>query len=104
MTTKALAGKVALVTGASSGMGRAISLGLANLGASIICCDLKAEANPAGFENDLHATTVDLIKTQGGQGVYFKVDISQLHEIEHAFTEGISVCARNIASILTIAH
>ncbi|KAK5047271.1 hypothetical protein LTR84_006793 [Exophiala bonariae] len=89
MAEKTLDGKVALVTGSSSGMGRDISIALAKQGASIICCDLKSEANPAGFENDLDTTTVDLINKRGGQAVFFKVDISQVAEIEHAFGEGI---------------
>lgn len=91
MAQKTLSGKVALVTGSSSGMGRAISLGLAELGASVIACDLNPAANPKGFEKDLHITTVDLINSKGGQAIFFKVDISQLSEIEHAFTEGIAV-------------
>ncbi len=33
-----LTGKVALVTGASRGLGQAISLGLAKGGATVICC------------------------------------------------------------------
>lgn len=92
MAQKTLDGKVALVTGSSSGMGRGISLGLAEQGVSVVCCDLKPEANPAGFEKDLDITTADLINKQGGQAVFFKVDISKMSEIEHAFKEGIMVC------------
>lgn len=92
MAQKALDGKVALVTGSSSGMGRGSALGLAKQGVSVICCDLKPEANPAGFEKDLDINTADLITKQGGQALFFKVDISQMSEIEHAFKEGIQVC------------
>ncbi|KAB5563450.1 hypothetical protein GE09DRAFT_997052 [Coniochaeta sp. 2T2.1] len=91
MAQRTLDDKVALVTGASSGMGRGIALGLAGQGASIICCDLKPEANPDGFEKDLHITTADLITRQGGQAIFFKVDISQTSELEHAFKKGIEV-------------
>ena len=36
-----LSGKVALVTGASRGLGQAIALGLAKAGATVICCASK---------------------------------------------------------------
>jgi NAD(P)-dependent dehydrogenase (short-subunit alcohol dehydrogenase family) len=91
MAQLSLAGKTALVTGSSSGMGRAISVGLAKLGANIICCDLKAEPNPKGFEKDLDLSTTDLVMKEGRQAIFVKVDISQLSEIEHAFSEGIAV-------------
>ncbi|OQU97046.1 hypothetical protein CLAIMM_03049 [Cladophialophora immunda] len=94
MAQKSLNGKVALVTGSSSGMGRGISLGLAEQGVSVICCDLKPEANPEGFEKDLQVTTVELIREQGGQAIFFKVDISLMSEIEHAFKEGIAEFGR----------
>ncbi|KAH0834430.1 3-oxoacyl-[acyl-carrier-protein] reductase FabG [Fonsecaea pedrosoi] len=94
MAQKTLQGKVALVTGASSGMGRGIALGLANQGVAIICCDLKPEANPEGFEKDLQTTTVDVIRAQGGQAVFFKVDISVMSDIEKAFSEGIAKFGR----------
>ena len=91
MSEQQLNGKVALVTGASSGMGRATSIGLAVCGAKVVCCDLQAEANPAGFETDLHITTADLIKQKGGNAIFQKVDISKLGELEAAFEKAISV-------------
>jgi NAD(P)-dependent dehydrogenase (short-subunit alcohol dehydrogenase family) len=36
-------GKTAIVTGAGSGVGRAMALGLANEGASVVIADLSAE-------------------------------------------------------------
>ncbi|KAK7894334.1 hypothetical protein LTR67_006095 [Exophiala xenobiotica] len=94
MADKTLNGKVALVTGASSGMGRGIALGLADRGVSVICFDLKPEANPTGFEKDLEISTSDMIKKQGGQAVFFQVDISQPSQIEHAFIEAIAKFGR----------
>lgn len=79
------------MTGASSGMGRATALLLARHGAKIICCDLKPEANPRGFEADLDRTTTQVIEQSGGKATFYKVDISNLIEVEKAFQAGIEV-------------
>lgn len=44
--------RVAIVTGASSGMGRGIALALAREGAHVVCSDLIPDARPDGFEED----------------------------------------------------
>jgi NAD(P)-dependent dehydrogenase (short-subunit alcohol dehydrogenase family) len=96
MSTTQLNNKVALVTGASSGMGRAISLALAENGASIVCCDLRAEANPSGYEIDIAITTSDLIVKRGGTSIFQKVDISDLGQVESAFSRAILVGHHNL--------
>lgn len=42
---KKLEGKVAVVTGASSGFGRAMAVLFAQEGAKLVCADLHVEAN-----------------------------------------------------------
>lgn len=91
MTSKALEGKVALVTGASSGMGRAVCLLLQKEGAKVVCCDLQEQANPRGYEEDIETTTADLIIKRGGEAIFHQVDISKLDQVAAAFREGISV-------------
>lgn len=95
MSYARLQGKVALVTGASSGMGRATALALAREGAILVCCDLKPEPNPNGYEDDISKTTVDVIIENGGNAIFHKVDISNFEEAEAAFehTAEVNGCA-----------
>jgi NAD(P)-dependent dehydrogenase (short-subunit alcohol dehydrogenase family) len=72
-------------------MGRAVALALAEQGVRLVCCDLVAKANPAGFESDIDITTVELIIKRGGSAIFQAVDISQPRKVEEAFETTISV-------------
>ncbi|TCV93005.1 acetoin reductase [Biostraticola tofi] len=67
-----LAGKVALVTGAGQGIGRAIALRLAKDGADLALVDVK---------NDKIAAVAEEIKALGRKVVTFKADISQREQV-----------------------
>jgi len=71
MTT--LQGKVALVTGASSGIGRAASLAFAREGARVIV---------AGRRQKESEETAEAIRKAGGEAVFFKTDVRRPSEIE----------------------
>jgi NAD(P)-dependent dehydrogenase (short-subunit alcohol dehydrogenase family) len=73
--------RVAIVTGASSGMGRGIALALAREGAYVICSDLKPEAAQHGFEEDRHIPTHEVIANNGGKSAYIKCDMGVTKEI-----------------------
>ncbi len=74
--------KVAVVTGSSSGHGRAIALRLAGEGASIVCVDLRKNALPNGFEDDLDVDTDDLIEKNGARTLYVQADITDPNALD----------------------
>jgi 3-oxoacyl-[acyl-carrier protein] reductase len=77
-----LSGKVALVTGASRGLGRAIAERLGRLGASVIVNYSSSEE----AARDCVAT----IGRSGGTAVAIKADIGKVSEIESLFAEAKS--------------
>lgn len=68
--------RVAIVTGASSGNGRAIALRLAEAGMAVMCADLRPEARSDGYEENRDTPTHVLIQEQGGQAAYTTCDVS----------------------------
>jgi len=82
------------VTGASSGMGRAMALGLAREGANIVVCDLRPDANPAGYEDDITTTTADVIVKRGGQAIFQKTDISDFKNLTETFENAVKEYGR----------
>ena len=77
-----LQGKVALVTGASRGIGRAIAERLAKSGASVIV-NYSTSAGEA-------QKTVDAIKASGGKAAAIKADMARVSEIVRLFDESIA--------------
>ncbi len=76
MTLFDLAGRVALVSGAASGMGRAMSLALAEHGANLLLADLNVE----GAER-----TATEVRSLGRRAVAARCDVSQPAAIRELF-------------------
>ena len=90
-----LKGKVALVTGGGSGIGRASALVFAREGAKVIVADVVV----AGGEE-----TVGMIKKAGGEAIFVKADVSKAAEVEVLVNKAVETygrldCAYNNAGI-----
>ena len=88
-------GQVAIVTGASGGMGRAVALAFAAAGASVVAADLTEDA---GRE------TVEQIGQAGGRAVFVPTDVSDAAAVEALVARatgdfGRLDCAVNAAAI-----
>jgi NAD(P)-dependent dehydrogenase (short-subunit alcohol dehydrogenase family) len=81
-----LQNQIAIVTGASSGNGRAIALALSAAGARVVCADLNKKARKEGYEEDLEIDTDDIIQHRGGKAVYVQVDVRDASEVENLVT------------------
>ncbi len=69
-----LENKVALITGASNGIGRETALLFASEGAQVVAVDIQ---------DDYGQEVVDLIKEQGGEAVYVHADVSKAADCEN---------------------
>ncbi|MDB5392957.1 MAG: family oxidoreductase [Rhodospirillales bacterium] len=73
MATEEFAGKIALVTGGGSGIGRATALAFAEAGAKVAVDDI---ADGGGRE------TVRLIEQAGGKAIYIHADVRDENEVQ----------------------
>lgn len=74
-----LTGRVALVTGAGSGIGQCIALGFAQCGADVACLDRRDDG---GLEN-----TVSMIKTAGRNALALPVDVTDRKSLDEAVVQ-----------------
>jgi NAD(P)-dependent dehydrogenase (short-subunit alcohol dehydrogenase family) len=76
-----LQNKVALITGAGMGQGRAASLLFAREGAKIVALDIDEKA---GYE------TANLVREQGGEVAFIKCDVAMEEQVKKAVQAGVA--------------
>ncbi|WKC35825.1 SDR family oxidoreductase [Ectopseudomonas chengduensis] len=77
--------KVALVTGAGSGIGQAASLAFASQGARVVVSDVDATAGES---------TVELIRSAGGRAIFIAADVSKDEEVEQLVARTVAQYGR----------
>jgi NAD(P)-dependent dehydrogenase (short-subunit alcohol dehydrogenase family) len=89
-------GKVALVTGAATGMGRTTALQFAKAGAKVVVADWNEKDG---------RSAADQINASGGEGLYIKVDVSNAASVKAMVDQTVAQfggldCAFNNAGIM----
>lgn len=74
--------KIAIITGSSSGLGRAIALAYATEGAHVVLSDIREESRPESASGEQGTTTLDAVTKMGGKAIFVKCDTTKAEEVE----------------------
>ena len=76
-------GKVALITGAGNGIGRASALGFASRGAKVVIVDRDQAAGEA---------TAGILRQQGGQAHFVAADVTKSADVQNYVKVALDTC------------
>jgi gluconate 5-dehydrogenase len=77
--------RVAIVTGASQGIGRAIAIELAKVGAHVVACSRR----PSALE-----PVADTVRAQGRRALALACDVGDARQVEHAVSQALATFGR----------
>jgi NAD(P)-dependent dehydrogenase (short-subunit alcohol dehydrogenase family) len=85
---KPLAGKIAVVAGATRGAGRGIATALGEAGASVYCTGRSVPGSP-GMKNrpETINQTADIVSARGGTGIAVQCDHTNPHQVAALFAQ-----------------
>lgn len=84
-----LQNKVAVITGASSSIGRAIAFAYSAEGAHIVNADLRETTKYQSHSEETRGTTHDRITEAGGQAIFVRTDITEPASVEGAVRQAV---------------
>lgn len=92
-SSQRLLDKTAIITGSSSGLGRAIALAYAAHGAAVVCADLQPVAEVLVKEGDAKATH-DVILESGGKSLFVECDVRDSQSVQSLIARTVEVYGR----------
>src|SRR5438132_12005837 len=82
---KPFAGKVAFVTGAANGIGRAVALAFAREGANVVVADVSEQGNQE---------TTRMIEEAGGRALAVRCDVTRVEDVKAALDKAVEAFGR----------
>src|SRR2546423_10965547 len=94
LISRKLDGKVALVTGAARGLGRAYALHLANLGADVVVNDIRMDAHREFDEEIEGESVVEEVERRGVRGLGIEADVTDRNQVQCMIDQTLSAFGR----------
>lgn len=87
-------GRVAIVTGAGTGLGRAHALGLAERGAKVVVNDLGAARDGTGGSSAAAQAVVEEIVAAGGEAIANGANVTEMAQVEAMVAQAVDAWGR----------